>query len=102
MQFTLDEIKTALKVDHWDEITTQEDPHDWLTEFADGLVPVYNSEIIKDWQDMPSEYDDSGADLCSPDAGICDRMKADLWYYYQDQTRIAYEQVKGEMEDAND
>ena len=100
MQFTLDEIKKAIREDYWNEITTQEDPHDWLTEFADSLVPVYYSDIIDDWREMPSEYVDGGQELASFQ-GIIGRMTLDLWNYYQDQTRTAYEQVKGELENAS-
>ena len=102
MYFTLDEIKKALREDHWSELKDNPNDWDWLAEFADGLVPVYYNEIISDWQEMPSEYEDSGAELCGADAGIFARMTADLWNYYQEQTRTAYEQVKGELENADD
>ena len=102
MHHTFGEIKTAIREDYWEEITEEAHPEDWLSEFASGLVPIYYSDIIDDWKEMPAEFVDSGADLVPSNTGIFSRMRADLWTYYQDQTRIAYEQVKGEMEDAND
>ena len=101
MHNTFKEIKEAIKNDYWQELTDHADPYEWLMEFGDGLVPVYYSDIIDDWKEMPAEFVDSGIDICSAESGIFDRMTADLWNYYQDQTRTAYEQVKGELENAN-
>ena len=95
MYFTFGEIKTALE-EHWAEIEESTYPDDWLLEFSNGIVPVYNSQIIDDWKAMPSEYDEAGADIAGEDDTIIDRMKTDLWCYYRDQVWSAYYQVKGE------
>lgn len=82
--------------------------YDRLTEMADSAVPVYNNEIIQDWQEMPSEYDDTWQDLVSveEDARITRLMSLDLYNYYLDAYRSGYNQVLAEEarlaeEDAN-
>jgi len=101
MHFSFLEIKKAIKEDYWAEIQNETYADDWLTEFADNLVPVYYNDIINDWKEMPAEFNDSGAEMCGEDDGIFSRMTADLWNYYKDQVFTAYDQVKGELEDAN-
>ena len=95
MHFTFQEIKTALE-EHWTEIEDSAYVDDWLSEFADGIVPVYYNDIINDWKEMDAHFMESGRDMVSEDATITSRMTADLWNYYQDQVRTAYEQLKGE------
>jgi len=101
MHFTFAEIKKAIKEDYWAEIMNETYPDDWLTEFADNLVPVYYNDIISDWAEMFPEFNDSGAEMCGEDDGIIARMTADLWNYYRDQVFTAYEKIKEELEQAN-
>ncbi len=81
--------------------------YDRLTEMADSAVPVYNNEIIQDWQEMPSEFDDAGQEFgIDADATIIQRMMLDLFAYYQDAYRRVYADVLAEEarlteEDAN-
>lgn len=56
-----------------------------IHEMADSLTPVYTADIIAEWSDLPSEFDDMGADFCDPNDGIVRRMTLDLYAYY-DQT----------------
>lgn len=72
--------------------------YDRLTEMADSAVPVYNNEIIQDWQEMPSEFDDTWQDLVSSeeDASIVRLMSLDLYNYYQDTYRRVYADVLAE------
>lgn len=95
MYFTFEEIKTALE-EHWTEIEDSAYVDDWLTEFSDGIVPVYNGQIIDDWKAMPSEFDEAGEDIAGEESSIIDRMKADLYMYYSDQVYNAYYEIKGE------
>ena len=95
MHFTFQEIKTALE-EHWEEIEESTYPDDWLSEFADGIVPVYYNDIINDWKEMDAHFMESGRDMVSENATITDRMTADLSMYYADQVYTAYEQLKGE------
>ena len=82
---------------------------DRLTEMADSAVPVYNNQIIEDWQEMPSDFNDSWQELGGYDEGetsIIGLMAIDLYAYYQDAYRRAYADVLAEEarlaeEDAN-
>ncbi len=70
---------------------------DRLTEMADSAVPVYNNQIIQDWQEMPSEFDDSGKELGVDDeTPIIRLMMLDLYNYYQDAYRRVYADVLAE------
>lgn len=55
-------------------------------EWIDGYLPVYNNRIIEEWQDMPGEYDNRGAEeLGIPgDISIISLMQLDLYLYYSD------------------
>lgn len=71
---------------------------DRSNEIVDGYVPVYNNEIIKEWQEMPGDYDDRGATELgtSEDAGIISRMSLDLYLYYSDLFNEAIAEVEAE------
>ena len=96
MRFTYQEIKSELK-QHLDEVS-----QDNLTEWADGFVPVYYNEIIKEWAEMPSEYSDRWRDdyVDTKDATICRLMAVDLWFYYLDQCQTALDELEAEREEA--
>lgn len=55
-------------------------------EWIDGYLPIYNNNIIDEWKDMPSEYDNRGsAELGIPgDISIISLMQLDLYLYYSD------------------
>jgi len=55
-------------------------------EWIDGYLPIYNNRIIEEWQDMPGEYDNRGAEeLGIPgDISIISLMQLDLYLYYSD------------------
>ena len=67
-------------------------------ELVDSYVPVYNHEIIKEWQEMPGDYDDRGADELGADnsVGIVGRMGLDLYLYYSDLFSEAVAEVEAE------
>lgn len=60
----------------------RDNSHEWI----DGYLPVYNNRIIEEWQDMPGEYDNRGAEeLGIPgDISIISLMQLDLYLYYSD------------------
>lgn len=82
------------------------DSFDWLTEdnleqFVDGYVPIYTNEIIAEWTLMPSEYDNSWMEYTEGESfkrTITDLMALDLYNYYRDQVRVAYEELIAENE----
>lgn len=72
-------------------------------EMIDSHLPIYNNEIIKEWQQMPSEYDDRGAQELGSDGtiGIVGLMSLDLYLYYTDLFNEALEQVESDLEEVS-
>lgn len=98
MRFTYEEIKQELK-QHLDELN-----EDNLSEWADGFIPVYYSDILKDWQEMPSEFDNRWKDDTdiNEDTTIYSLMMIDLFWYYLDQCESAYKELLEEAEETED
>jgi hypothetical protein len=66
-------------------------------EWVDGWLPVYNNQIIEEWQKMPSEYDNRGAsELGWEDAelDIVKRMSLDLYLYYSDLFNAVLDEIE--------
>ena len=85
-------------LDNWEQFESNAYPHDLLDEFADSAVPVYSNEVIQDWQEMPSEFDDSAQEFdIDPDATIVQRMSLDLFNYYRHQYQKAYNELAETM-----
>ena len=76
----------------------QENSH----ERVDGYLPVYNNEIIKEWVDMPGEYDDRGAEEIGTDGdnGIVRLMTLDLYLYYSDLFSQAIKELREVLDKA--
>lgn len=99
MYFSDNAIKNDI-LDNWEWLKDASESFidDNLTQMADGAVPVYNGDIIKDWAEMPSEFDDSWQEL-SPnreETTIVNLMRLDLYNYYQDAYRRIYQEVLAE------
>ena len=62
-------------------------------EFIDSYLPIYNNQIVEEWQAMPSDYDNRGsAELgLGQEINIINLMTLDLYLYYSD---LFYEAVK--------
>jgi hypothetical protein len=56
---------------------------DRLGELVDNFLPIYNSDIIKEWQEMPSGYDNEGVAMfgASLPIDIFSLMTLDLLNY---------------------
>jgi hypothetical protein len=63
-----------------------EDIKDRSGEFIDSWLPIYNNQIIEEWQIMPSEYDNRGyAEIGGGgEVNIINLMTLDLYLYYSD------------------
>jgi len=100
MRFTYDEIKAEI-ANRLEEFQSQSEPADLLREEADSMTPIYNSEIISDWAEMPSEFDDSwreyGWDEFFEQGGIIGLMRIDIVHYYTFLTLRAYEELTGRV-----
>jgi hypothetical protein len=107
MYFDNSDIKGDI-LDHWEQLTEKAYPEDLLTELAESACPVYYSDIIKDWQEMPNEFTDSWQEFTEATQGttIFTLMGWDLWNYYQDAYRKVFAEVsqdkeqEGELENA--
>jgi hypothetical protein len=74
--------------------TIKDNSHEWI----DGWIPVYNNRIIEEWQNMPSEYDNRGANELGyndSELDIVRLMSLDLYLYYTD----LFNEVIEEMEE---
>lgn len=92
---TYQEIKDEI-LSEWDNIT-EDDIH----QIADGYVPVYYSEIIKEWQELPIEETDTWRDFgISEDASIFTLMGYDLFNYYYQLADKAFSEIKEEQDNA--
>lgn len=102
MRFTNQEIKKDL-LDNWEYLQEVQYPEDCLNEYADGYLPTYTNEIIADWSEMPSEFDNSWQDYgATKDSTIIDLMKIDLFTYYRNETQNAYNEIRAEKEEEDD
>jgi len=94
------QIKQAMKEEFSNAIEhgeTLESIHDNSGEWVDGYLPIYNADIIKEWQEMPGYYDDRGsAELGHMgEITIIGLMSLDLYLYYTD----LFNEVITEMEE---
>ena len=69
-------------------------------EFIDSYLPIYNNQIIEEWQNMPNEYDNRGsAELGQGgEINIINLMTLDLYLYYSDLFNEAVEEVEESLE----
>ena len=65
-------------------------------EWIDGWLPVYNNQIIEEWQKMPSEYDNRGAAELGAQQGhdIVNLMSLDLYLYYSDLFNAVMDEIE--------
>jgi hypothetical protein len=85
--------------DHLDQLKEKAHPEDLLTELADSACPIYYNDIISDWQEMPSEFNDSWQESgTSENATIFSLMSIDLFNYYYDQYTEIFAEVMEDQE----
>lgn len=83
---TQDDMKREIN-DQIAQGSTLDDIKDRSGEWVDGWLPVYNNRIIEEWQNMPSEYDNRGANELGyndSELDIVRLMSLDLYLYYTD------------------
>lgn len=96
-----EQIKESMKAEFKGEIAKgyitleeiRENSHEWI----EGYLPIYNNEILTEWQNMPNEYDNRGsAELGhGEEINIINLMSLDLHIYYTD----LFNEVMAEMEE---
>lgn len=93
-----EEIRTALS--NGEEL---DDLRDRSGEYIDSYLPIYNNEIVAEWQVMPSEYDNRGhAEIGNGgEIDIINLMSLDLYLYYYDLFQEAVNEVEKKLQEAN-
>lgn len=80
-----------------DELKEQKYPEDYLTELADGYVPIYTESVVSEWFELEVSDRDAWQDFgVMPDKGITDLMAIDLYVYYQGLFSRAYAELTDE------
>jgi hypothetical protein len=103
MYFNNTDIKSDI-LDHWEQLAEMADPNDLINELAESACPVYYSDIMKDWQEMPKEYNDSWQENGIPTTEkttIFSLMSWDLYFYYESQYHTIFSEIKMDKEEAN-
>ena len=99
MRMTDSEIKQEI-LDNLEQFKEATYPEDLFDQFADSALPIYYGEIIRDWQEMPSEYNDSWQELgMGGNETITHLMQVDLYFYYRDTYNRIYQEVMAEQEE---
>jgi hypothetical protein len=98
-QDMIDEIKQALA--DGEELS---DIGDNSHEYVDGYMPIYYNEIINEWQNMPSDYDNEGIDQYGlpEEVTIYNLMSLDLLNYYSNLFSEALSDVESESDDESE
>ena len=93
MLTTYEEIKDHLLNEYDREALSENVIH----EVADSFCPIYYSEIIKEWQALPSENSDTWQDYpITSDTTITSLMTVDLYEYYYQLADKAYREITEE------
>ena len=100
MRMNYSDIKQEL-LDEWDQLADNPYATDLVNEFAESAIPIYYSEIIKDWQEMPHEYNDTWCAEHYSGNTIYSLMTYDLAVYYNNQYHTIYNELCEEMETTN-
>ena len=91
------EIKQEI-LDSWEQFKDNAHPDDLLSEFADSNTPIYYGDIISQWQEMPSEFDNYWQEIgAGGNATITSLMQIDLYNYYSHLFLTAYNELCDEM-----
>jgi len=99
MRMNYSDIKSDI-YDHLEQLKESAYPEDLLSELADSACPVYYNEILADWSEMPSEYNDAWQEIgASENATIFSLMSMDLYLYYQAQYSEIYAEIMHDQEE---
>ena len=92
------EIRAEIN-DNLEQLQDMREPEDLLQELADSNTPIYYSDIIQEWTELPSEFSDQWQEMGrAEDATITSLMQTDLYLYYQGEFIAAWEEIKEEQE----
>ena len=91
------EMRTAINNAGFDLEDIKDNQGEWI----EGYLPVYYNQILKEWAEMPSEYNDRGQEEfgMGQEITIFNLMSLDLYVYYQDIFNEAISELEEEMEE---
>jgi predicted Rossmann fold nucleotide-binding protein DprA/Smf involved in DNA uptake len=90
-------------LDNWEYLEEARYPEDYLDELADSHTPIYYSEIIEEWRDMPSSFSDTWQEFgVNSKTTITDLMTIDLNNYYRTKFNEIYEEIKTAKDSESD
>jgi hypothetical protein len=92
-------------LDNWEYLEELNDNgvDDYLTELADSRTPIYTKDIIEEWRELPSDYDDAWQEWAtSPKDTIVSLMKLSLYRYYQDKYSQLYNEINTEKQEESE
>jgi hypothetical protein len=102
MRYTDNDIRQEL-LGAWDELTESQYPEDLLDEWAGSACPIYYNQMLADWAEMPSEFNDSWQEYGLPaEPTIFRLMEMDLITYYRDRYLTIWQEIKEEKEELED
>jgi hypothetical protein len=77
-------------------------PEDMIAELADSRLPIYNHEVIREWQELPDsacdQWTDYGYDTQKNEGGIIQLMLVDLTFYYLEEYNSVWQEIKESLE----
>lgn len=80
-----------------------EDLEDYIHEYADGLVPVYYNEIVKEWSENPDCHEMTVNALGEyGEGGIYNMMMSDLYFMYFERLGADYQALLDLYEEDED
>lgn len=97
MLYSDSDIKSQL-LDEWEYLAEATYPEDSLSEYADSAVPVYTSEIIEEWTELPYDYRDRWNEITDSPENITHLMSLDLYLYYREIYSAIYAKILAEKE----
>lgn len=99
MLITLEKAKSNI-LESWEWIKDNQYPEDYVTEMAYSDMPVYTSDAIREWCELPSEnsnrFSEIRSEIFANEITIQDLMADDLCLYYQE----IYSQALAEIQNA--
>jgi hypothetical protein len=99
---TYDEIMQEIKQEI-EQGQSLDEIKDRSHELVDNYVPVYNNRVVEEWQSMPSDYDNRGAQELGhncEELNIINLMQGDLYFYYSDLVALVIGDLEQELEEA--
>jgi hypothetical protein len=86
-------------LDNWQYLEDSQYPEDYLRELADSQTPIYYSDIIEEWRELPMEFSDTWHDYpIERKTTITSLMATDLFNYYDSRYTQLYSEIKTEKE----